>query len=257
MQGAGGLDRHHLVGGPGRLGAHAVTSVACTVSRSHCSKVERSRLIASHSLVGVVVADGVARGVGGGRAAGHLGHGGHRPAGQHDRAVRRGELVHDLLDGDDRAAGGQHGLLLHAGDAPDRATLPARSACCAWMTVTSGLSAGTAVRVSPVNGHSMVRIVSVTVSQVGADVAAQHRERQPAGAGDVAGRHPGVAVLLDLQRHRPAGLDRVTEAVQRADTGVATPAEDRACGRTRRRSSGRRRRRASSAPGSGRGGPGG
>ena len=37
---------------------------------------------------------------------------------------------------------------------------------------------------------------------------------------------PGVAVLLDLERARPAVLDRVAEAVQRADAGIAAPRED-------------------------------
>ena len=48
---------------------------------------------------------------------------------------------------------------------PHIATLPARSACWAWMIATSGLRAGTAASVSPVNGHSTVRIVSVTVGR--------------------------------------------------------------------------------------------
>ncbi|SLH61335.1 Uncharacterised protein [Mycobacteroides abscessus subsp. abscessus] len=63
------------------------------------------------------------------------------------------------------------------------------------------------------------------LGQVGADVAAQHRERQAGGAGDVAVGHARVAVLLDLERHRPAVLHRVAEPVQRADAGVAAPGE--------------------------------
>jgi len=40
---------------------------------------------------------------------------------------------------------------------PHSWTLPARSACCAWITATSGLSAATAVSVSPVNGQVIGR----------------------------------------------------------------------------------------------------
>ena len=64
------------------------------------------------------------------------------------------------------------------------------------------------------------------LDEVGAAVAAQHGEGQAGGPGGVAVGHPGVAVLLDLQRSRPAVLDRVAEAVQRADAGVAAPRED-------------------------------
>ena len=67
--------------------------------------------------------------------------------------------------------------------------------------------------------------VSVCSGSDGAEVAAHHRERQAGGAGDVAVGHPGVAVLLDLEL-RPAVLDRVAEAVQRADAGVAALGED-------------------------------
>ena len=66
--------------------------------------------------------------------------------------------------------------------------------------------------------------------QVGADVAAQHREGQPGRGGDVAVGHARVAVLLDLERGRPAVLDRVAEAVQGADAGVAAPGEDQLAG---------------------------
>ena len=54
-------------------------------------------------------------------------------------------------------------------------------------------------------------------------VAAQDRERQAGGGGDVAVGHPGVAVLLDLEL---VLLHRLAEAVQRADARVAAPGED-------------------------------
>ena len=63
------------------------------------------------------------------------------------------ELVDDLLDGDDRALRGEHRLLLHSGQAPEH-DVAAPSACWAWMTATSGLSARTALTRSPVNGLS-------------------------------------------------------------------------------------------------------
>jgi hypothetical protein len=56
-------------------------------------------------------------------------------------------------------------------------------------------------------------------------VATQHCERQAGGAGDVGVGEPGVAVLLDLERLRPALLDRIAQAVQRADAGIAAPRE--------------------------------
>jgi hypothetical protein len=38
-------------------------------------------------------------------------------------------------------------------------------------------------------------------------------------------RHRGVAVLLDLERLRPAVFDRVAEAMERSDAGIAAPRE--------------------------------
>ena len=62
--------------------------------------------------------------------------------------------------------------------------------------------------------------------KVAAAVAAQHAEREVRRAGRVRGRHARVRVLLELERRRPAVLDRVAEPVQRADAGVAAPRED-------------------------------
>ena len=89
---------------------------------------------------------------------------------------------------------------------------------------TSGRSAGTATSCSPVNGQVIGATVRVR-HQVGADVAAHHRARQIRGAGRVPVGHPGVAVLLDLDRPWPVVLDRVAEAMQRADAGVAAVGE--------------------------------
>ena len=62
--------------------------------------------------------------------------------------------------------------------------------------------------------------------QVGAGVAAQHRERQPRRARRRRRSPCRVRVLVDLERPRPAVLDRVAQAVQRADARVAAPGED-------------------------------
>ena len=48
---------------------------------------------------------------------------------------------------------------------PHNCTLPARSACWAWMIDTSGLIAGTAVNSSPVNGQAIVAIVFVCLGR--------------------------------------------------------------------------------------------
>src|SRR5699024_4704401 len=68
--------------------------------------------------------------------------------------------------------------------------------------------------------------VRVVCDQVGTAVAAQHRKGQAGGARDVAVVHSGVAVFLTLQRVGPAVGDRVAEAVQRPDPGVAAPGKD-------------------------------
>ena len=67
--------------------------------------------------------------------------------------------------------------------------------------------------------------LGVDARQVGADVAAQHPERQARGAGRVGGGHPRVRVLGDRERARPAVLDRVAQAVERAHARVAAPGE--------------------------------
>ena len=90
---------------------------------------------------------------------------------------------------------------------------------------TSGRCAGTAASSSPVNGQTTVATL-VWAGEIAAAVAAQHAEREVRRAGRVRGRHAGVRVLLELERRRPAVLDRVAEPVQRADAGVAAPRED-------------------------------
>ncbi len=176
-------------------------------------------------LVVVVVALVVVLRVGRVGAARHLGHPGHRPGGQHHRAGAGLQLGHHLLDRDQAAPGREHGLLLHAGDAPH-------------LHVAGPIGAlrvhDRHVRVERGHGHQLLpgeragdRLDGGGVrGQVGAPVAAQHRERQAGRAGHVPVGHAGVAVLLQFQRHRPGVLHGIAEPVQRADPGVATPGED-------------------------------
>ena len=104
-------------------------------------------------------------------------------------------------------------------------TLPLRSACWAWITATSGQMAGDAA--SPLARERALDELDERVvrRQVRADVAADHRERQPARARDIGVGEVGVAPLLDLERPGPALLHRIAEAVQRAHARIAAPGE--------------------------------
>ncbi len=148
-----------------------------------------------------------------------------RPARQHDPAGTQLELLDDLLDGHERAARAPARPPSGRPVIPQSWTLPCRSACWAWMIPTSGRSAGTAESSSPVNGHS-IAATRVLRGKVGSAVAPQHGERQVRRARRVGRSHPGVRVLLELERSRPVVLDRVAEAVQRADAGIPAPRED-------------------------------
>src|SRR6185295_16114122 len=97
-------------------------------------------------------------------AAWYFGDCGQHPGRQDDRAGLWREFVDNLFDGDQAAARGQQASFCTPSN-PHSCTLPCRSARCAWMTVTSGLIAGTAASCSPLNGHSMVFTVSVTVGR--------------------------------------------------------------------------------------------
>lgn len=112
---------------------------------------------------------------------------------------------------------------------PQSWTLPSRSACCAWMMPTSGRCAGTAASSSPVNGHVIVA-TRVRRGQISAAVTAQNAERQVRRGRRIRGRHARVRVLLELELPRPVVLDRVPQAVQRADARVAAPREDELAG---------------------------
>jgi hypothetical protein len=62
-------------------------------------------------------------------------------------------------------------------------------------------------------------------NEVAARIAPHHGEREARCTRRVAVRHPRMAVLLELERPRPAVLDRVPEAVEAADPGVPAPGE--------------------------------
>ena len=133
----------------------------------------------------------------------------------------------DLLDRHDRAGGGEHGLLLHAHQPPDLDVALAVGALGVddrHVGVERRDGGETLTRERTLDLPDRVRVLG----EVGADVAAEDTERQACRAGRVAGGHPGVAVLLDLQRLRPAVLDRVAEALQRPDPRVAAPREGQA-----------------------------
>ena len=183
------VDRHGALTGRRRT----------TCRSSQAVNVSRSRLIASHSPVVVVVAVVVAlaRTTGGRRrgttataVTAHVGST-HRA-----RAAGRARPRPPRPSPATRRAASTASFWTPV--MPHICTLPRRSARWAWMTVTSGLSAGTAVSTSPVNGQVIGAIVAVCRGQVGADVAAQHGERQPGRAGGVPVGHAGVAVLLQL-----------------------------------------------------------
>ena len=67
--------------------------------------------------------------------------------------------------------------------------------------------------------------------QIRAHVPAHDRARHPGGPGRVPVGHAGVAVLLDLDRVRPAVLDGVAKAVQRSHPGIAAVGEHQLAGR--------------------------
>ena len=188
-------------------------------------------------LVEVVVAGGVAQRVRGMRSAGRRGHVADHPGGQHDRPRLGRQLLHDLLDGDDRPPGAEHGFLLHPGD-PPQLDVPGPVGTLGvddrHVRVQRGHGgqplAGERAGDRPDGG---LPIEARQAFQAGAAVAAQDRERHSRGACHVAVGHPRVAVLLQLKWSRPRVFHRVPEAVQRAHPGVAAPGEDEPAGTAR------------------------
>jgi len=69
--------------------------------------------------------------------------------------------------------------------------------------------------------------LGIHLRQVAADITAENRARQPGRAGLVGIGHGGMRVLFQFQLLRPAVLDRIAEAVQRADARIAAPRENK------------------------------
>ena len=74
-------------------------------------------------------------------------------------------------------------------------------------------------------GHALD--LGIHLGQVAADIAAEDRARQARRARLIGIGHGGVRVLLDLELLRPAVFDGIAETVQRADTRIAAPREDK------------------------------
>jgi hypothetical protein len=134
----------------------------------------------------------------------------------------RAQVVDNLLDRDNRPARGQHHLLLDADNPFDQ-----------HIALPVGALRMDDPQVGPERGDRGQLLatkragdradVRVDAHQVGALVAAQDRARQAGRSGGVGVGHRRVAMLLDLQRPRPAMLDGVAQAVQRPHAGVAAP----------------------------------
>jgi hypothetical protein len=164
------------------------------------------------------------------RAIGHFGHIVHHPGGQDDGPGPGAQFVHDLLHGDHRPLRAEHRFLLHAGDPPQlhvAGPVGALGVNHCHIRVERG-HRGQPLTSERAGDRADRRVAGQTgqALQAGPAVPAQDRERHPGGAGHVPVGHPGVAVLLQLQRAGPGVLHRVTEPVQRADARVATPRED-------------------------------
>ena len=136
----------------------------------------------------------------------------------------RFQHVDDFFDRDDRARRGEHRLLLYPGDSP---VLHVAGPVGLLRVDHGHVRPKRRHRRQPLSGKRAHDLGDVSLAgQAGAVVPAQHRERQPGRASHVAVGHPGVAVLLDLERPGPGVLDRVPEPVQRPDARVAAPGEN-------------------------------
>ena len=166
------------------------------------------------------------------------------------------ELVDDLLDRDDRPAGRQHGLLLHADDAPDLHVAVAvgplgvddrdvRAHRRHRGELLAGERAGDRGESSPCARRGRCRR-----SRAARRTAGPTRRRRSARPGRRGCARRAAAVAASRARRR-RGTGAATRRPGCRPTRTSAPA------RSRRRSAGRRRRPASSARGAGRGGPGG
>ena len=68
--------------------------------------------------------------------------------------------------------------------------------------------------------------LGIDLGQIGAEIAAEGGEGQVCGPRLIGIGHGGMGMLLDGQGPRPAVLDGVAHAVERAHPGIAAPGED-------------------------------
>ena len=157
------------------------------------------------------------------RPARHRADGGEAPAGD-DAGVgvdrERAQILHHLLDRDDRRPRREHGLLLDADDAFDEDV--------AGAVGLLGVDDGHVRPQRRDGGEHLAGVgaghgadLRVDLGEIGAAVAAQHGEGQPGGTGLVGVRHGGVGVLLGLDGVRPGVLHRVAHPAQEAGAGIA------------------------------------
>ena len=59
--------------------------------------------------------------------------------------------------------------------------------------------------------------------EIAADVTAEDRARQAGGAGLIGIGHRGMRMLFEFELLRPAVIDRIPQAMQRAHARIATP----------------------------------
>jgi hypothetical protein len=176
-----------------------------------------------------VVAVVVVVGVRGMCPAGGDAHGIERPGGDDDAAGPQLELRDDLLDRHDRALRCEHGFLLHAGDAP-HLHVPRLIRLLRVDDADVGTERLHRRQLLTGKGAGDARDRGRLLGQLRPGVTPEHPERDVCRPRGIAGSHARVRVLVELQRRRPAGLDCVSEPVERANAGVAAPGEDERVG---------------------------
>ena len=159
------------------------------------------------------------------RPAGNLADGTDGPARQHAGVGVSLQVVDHLLYRHDCGLGGEHGFLLHAQNTLDQhVALPVGLGRVDDTDIGTQRGKGRQLFTGEGTGDGLD--VRVDLTQARADVAAHQRKRHVRSASLVGVGHGGVAVFLDLQRHRPAVLDRIPHAAQQAHPRIASVGED-------------------------------
>ena len=143
----------------------------------------------------------------------------------HGVEAARAEIVDDLLHRHQRALGGEHGFLLHAENSFEQ-----------HVAVAIGPQRMNHRDIRAMRGNGRQRLAGkgtghafdfrIHLRQIGADIAAEDGARQTGGARLIGIRHRGMRMFLDFELVRPAVFDRVAQAMQRADAGIAAPGEN-------------------------------